>query len=197
MTSGAGAHHGALGLAAAAAAGAHDGGGGHVHDASAVDDGEGYYRARTGELLGGRYQVLGTRGRGVFSSVLYCRDTEARVADDASAGGGGAGDDDSTLDEVFRQGGEVRRALLVLFVGLLMLMIANASGVESLSFHFAAAFGGCPHLIRNRHACHAAVATPHHHAGQDCGRPDGRRLHGCIGEAARSPPNRHLLLRCN
>jgi hypothetical protein len=43
------------------------------------------------QMLADRYQVLGSRGRGVFSSVLYCRDTlavDARAADI---------DDDATL----------------------------------------------------------------------------------------------------
>ena len=52
-----------------------------------VDDSEGYYRMRPGELLDGRYAVLGARGRGVFSSVLFCRDVKAGhgSTDDAAA----------------------------------------------------------------------------------------------------------------
>lgn len=40
------------------------------------DDKEGYYRERVGEkLYEGRYHVLGGRGKGVFSTVLLCRNT--------------------------------------------------------------------------------------------------------------------------
>ena len=40
------------------------------------DDKEGYYRERVGEkLCEGRYHVLGGRGKGVFSTVLFCRNT--------------------------------------------------------------------------------------------------------------------------
>lgn len=49
------------------------------HDDDA-DDPEGYYRLTIGETIGGRYQVLGTRGKGVFSSVVYCRDAKAATA---------------------------------------------------------------------------------------------------------------------
>lgn len=38
-------------------------------------DGEGYYKTRVGEVIGGRYTVLGSVGRGVFSTVLKCLDT--------------------------------------------------------------------------------------------------------------------------
>lgn len=41
------------------------------------DDHEGYYKVLVGEVLADRYRVLGTRGRGVFSSVLYCKDEKA------------------------------------------------------------------------------------------------------------------------
>lgn len=41
------------------------------------DDAEGYYRATVGEMLGGRYRVESdTVGKGVFSNVLKCWDTE-------------------------------------------------------------------------------------------------------------------------
>lgn len=39
------------------------------------DDGEGYYKLTAGEVVNGRYKVLGTLGKGVFSSVAYARDT--------------------------------------------------------------------------------------------------------------------------
>ena len=38
------------------------------------DDPEGYYKTLVGELIGGRYLVLGAIGRGVFSTVLKCQD---------------------------------------------------------------------------------------------------------------------------
>ena len=38
------------------------------------DDHEGYYLARVGESLGGRYTVRGELGKGVFSSVVLARD---------------------------------------------------------------------------------------------------------------------------
>ena len=38
------------------------------------DDTDGYYMARPGETIDGRYRVLGVVGRGVFSSVLKARD---------------------------------------------------------------------------------------------------------------------------
>lgn len=43
----------------------------------AWDDVEGYYQARVGEVLDGRYEVFATHGRGVFSTVLRARDTAA------------------------------------------------------------------------------------------------------------------------
>ena len=39
------------------------------------DDHEGYYHARAGEMIAGRYKVLGVVGKGVFSTVLRCVDT--------------------------------------------------------------------------------------------------------------------------
>lgn len=53
----------APGLAGAAAGGLAD----------AWDDVEGYYTARVGEVLDGRYEVFATHGRGVFSTVLRAR----------------------------------------------------------------------------------------------------------------------------
>lgn len=40
-------------------------------------DGEGYYKTRIGELIGERYLVKGAIGKGVFSTVLSCQDTQA------------------------------------------------------------------------------------------------------------------------
>ncbi|KAF0689967.1 Aste57867_18611 [Aphanomyces stellatus] len=39
------------------------------------DDSEGYYRASIGEVLNGEYRVVGTMGKGVFSTVLLCKTT--------------------------------------------------------------------------------------------------------------------------
>ena len=41
------------------------------------DDGEGYYKARVGELVADRYRTLGVIGKGVFSTVLRCVDTHS------------------------------------------------------------------------------------------------------------------------
>jgi hypothetical protein len=49
------------------------------HLQSNWDDGEGYYKARVGELIGDRFQILGVVGKGVFSTVLKCVDL--RVGD--------------------------------------------------------------------------------------------------------------------
>ena len=38
------------------------------------DDAEGYYNFQVGEIIGSKYEVLKTHGRGVFSSVLRARD---------------------------------------------------------------------------------------------------------------------------
>lgn len=38
------------------------------------DDSDGYYHFRLGDIVGGRYEVFGDCGRGVFSSVLRVRD---------------------------------------------------------------------------------------------------------------------------
>lgn len=50
---------------------------------SNCDDGEGYYRASVGEILNARYRVLGTVGKGVFSTVLRCLDLHATPAEDS------------------------------------------------------------------------------------------------------------------
>ncbi|KAG9412459.1 Serine/threonine-protein kinase PRP4 [Aphanomyces cochlioides] len=39
------------------------------------DDSEGYYKASIGEVLNGEYRVVGTMGKGVFSTVLMCKTT--------------------------------------------------------------------------------------------------------------------------
>ena len=39
-----------------------------------TDDAEGYYCYRTGEVLNGKYSVLGGFGKGVFSTVLRAKD---------------------------------------------------------------------------------------------------------------------------
>jgi len=53
------------------------------------DDTEGYYRARMGEVLDGRYEVLNSHGRGVFSTVVKAKDLQTPLA----AGGGVDGGD--------------------------------------------------------------------------------------------------------
>lgn len=45
------------------------------------DDGEGYYKARIGEVIAERYQTLGVVGKGVFSTVLKCVDVRNSDAD--------------------------------------------------------------------------------------------------------------------
>jgi serine/threonine-protein kinase PRP4 len=41
------------------------------------DDKEGYFAHRTGDVLNDRYKVLGSYGKGVFSTVLRCQDLKA------------------------------------------------------------------------------------------------------------------------
>ncbi len=41
------------------------------------DDHDGYYKTLVGEVIAGRYMVLGSIGRGVFSTVLKCQDQHA------------------------------------------------------------------------------------------------------------------------
>ena len=41
------------------------------------DDAEGYYNFQVGEMIGSRYKVFATLGRGVFSSVLQARDMKS------------------------------------------------------------------------------------------------------------------------
>ncbi|KAI9985329.1 hypothetical protein PInf_004661 [Phytophthora infestans] len=43
---------------------------------SNCDDAEGYYSTTIGEVLNGKYRVLGAVGKGVFSTVLRCQDRE-------------------------------------------------------------------------------------------------------------------------
>lgn len=49
----------------------------------AFDDEEGYYKFSIGDVLGGRYRVARTLGRGVFGSVLECTDARAAPGSDA------------------------------------------------------------------------------------------------------------------
>lgn len=51
-----------------------DGEGEGEHLQSNWDDGDGYYKATIGERVGDRFQVQGILGKGVFSTVLKCRD---------------------------------------------------------------------------------------------------------------------------
>jgi len=55
------------------------------HEQTNWDDVDGYYMARPGETIDGRYRVLGVVGRGVFSSVLKARDEVAEKANDNDA----------------------------------------------------------------------------------------------------------------
>lgn len=64
---------GAVAAAAAAAPRGHE----HAALLDNWDDAEGYYKLSVGEMLAERYRVIAARGRGVFSSVLYCRDLKA------------------------------------------------------------------------------------------------------------------------
>ncbi|KFK43597.1 hypothetical protein AALP_AA1G147000 [Arabis alpina] len=43
------------------------------------DDAEGYYSYQFGELLDGRYEILATHGKGVFSTVVRAKDTKAEL----------------------------------------------------------------------------------------------------------------------
>ena len=54
------------------------------------DDAEGYYRARMGEVLDGRYRVMEGSGRGVFSTVVKAKDTQASGDDEGAVAGEGA-----------------------------------------------------------------------------------------------------------
>ena len=52
------------------------------HDAPAAlkdnwNDEEGYYKARAGEVMHGRYKVLGMNGKGVFSTVMFATDAQS------------------------------------------------------------------------------------------------------------------------
>jgi len=71
-------------------------GGGNVGDSS---DDQGYFRPRVGELLGGRYDVLGVLGRGAFSCVLYCRDIKSAVAAPTGLPSAGHAEDSITVAE--------------------------------------------------------------------------------------------------
>ena len=51
------------------------------------DDADGYYRARVGEVLDGRYRVLDTHGRGVFSTVVKAKDEDFVEGDGAGTSG--------------------------------------------------------------------------------------------------------------
>ncbi|XP_042445946.1 serine/threonine-protein kinase PRP4 homolog [Zingiber officinale] len=45
------------------------------------DDAEGYYSYRFGEVLDGRYEVIASHGKGVFSTVVRAKDLKARKSD--------------------------------------------------------------------------------------------------------------------
>ena len=49
----------------------------HISVQANWTDQDGYYRTRIGEIIEGRYKVLGTIGQGVFSTVLKCLDMDA------------------------------------------------------------------------------------------------------------------------
>jgi len=48
-------------------------------DVEPSDDGDGYYCFRLGEVLGGKYMVVGYHGKGVFGNVLKCQDIETNA----------------------------------------------------------------------------------------------------------------------
>jgi serine/threonine-protein kinase PRP4 len=52
--------------------------------ADAFDDAEGYYRARIGEVIAGRYEVAATLGAGVFATVVRARDAGTPTRADPS-----------------------------------------------------------------------------------------------------------------
>lgn len=60
------------------------------------DDQDGYYRARVGEVLDGRYKVLDTHGRGVFSTVVKASDESAVGPSADGPGPGGRSVDDGS-----------------------------------------------------------------------------------------------------
>ncbi|KAL6571006.1 hypothetical protein OROGR_000556 [Orobanche gracilis] len=45
------------------------------------DDAEGYYGYRFGEILDGRYEIIATHGKGVFSTVVRAKDLKAKPGD--------------------------------------------------------------------------------------------------------------------
>ncbi|KAL6538942.1 hypothetical protein OROMI_025268 [Orobanche minor] len=45
------------------------------------DDAEGYYGYRFGEILDGRYEIIATHGKGVFSTVVRVKDLKAKSGD--------------------------------------------------------------------------------------------------------------------
>ncbi|XP_019164774.1 PREDICTED: serine/threonine-protein kinase prpf4B-like isoform X1 [Ipomoea nil] len=45
------------------------------------DDAEGYYSYRFGEVLDGRYEIIASHGKGVFSTVVRARDLKAKPGD--------------------------------------------------------------------------------------------------------------------
>lgn len=58
------------------------------------DDADGYYRARMGEVLDGRYQVLESHGRGVFSTVVKAKDLKVAAQLEQRRADGSAGTED-------------------------------------------------------------------------------------------------------
>ena len=98
-----------------------------------ADDADGYMRLRVGEILGGRYLVLGVRGRGMFSSVLHCKDMQASAsalsesaAASAAAGGyesavadalGGAGFETTAAPVAIGASGALRKTHAALATG--------------------------------------------------------------------------------
>jgi serine/threonine-protein kinase PRP4 len=96
-------------------------------------DAEGYYKMRVGEYLLDRYQVLGTRGRGVFSSVLYCRDGKAAMNANA-----GDVDDESTLADLEACGGELRTIAAPMAVGSTGALVRQHAALATGSSAFVA-----------------------------------------------------------
>jgi len=73
------------------------------------DDGEGYYRARAGEVIRGDYVSVGVVGKGVFATVLKCLDRR-RAPETTDSGGPGAEQSAAVAIKLIRNNDTMRRA---------------------------------------------------------------------------------------